>query len=337
MKTIHVTEAIGSILGQDLTRVVPGQFKGVAFKKGHKIQPEDIPILLSMGKDHVYILELKAGDIHENDAAQKLFQLVAGLNIADESASEGKVTLRSTCKGLLKINVEKLQQINSLPGIAVSTLHTDTLVQENELVARTKIIPLAIPQTTLAAIQKICADGPIIQVMALPAKKVGLVITGNEVFYGRIPDKFEKVMKAKLASLGSQVVKTIFTPDNPAEISAAIETLAQTNDLVLVTGGMSVDPDDVTPLAIRQTGADVTVYGTPVSPGYMFLLARLKETPILGIPACGMYHKITILDVLLPRILLNETITAALIAAMGHGGLCLNCEICRYPHCNFCK
>jgi molybdenum cofactor synthesis domain-containing protein len=338
MKTVHVTNAVGLVLGQDLTRVIPGEFKGVAFHKGHIIQSEDIPVLMSMGKDHIYIMELGPDDVHENAAAHQLALLTAGSNVIQDNASEGKVNMRASAFGLLDINVAKLLQINELSGIALSTLHSGTIVKKDEIVAAAKIIPLTLPQTTLNYIEKLCAAEKIIEIRPIPAKKAGLVVTGNEVFYGRIQDKFEKVIQKKLSDLGTHLTKTIFVPDDAKQITTAIEQLSCENDLVFVTGGMSVDPDDITPLAVRQTGAKVIVYGTPVMPGAMFLLAYLNGTPILGIPACGMFSKITVLDVILPKVLMGDEITAHFIASLGHGGLCRTCtEGCHYPNCSFCK
>jgi hypothetical protein len=338
MKTVHVTDAVGLVLGQDLTRVIPGEFKGVAFHKGHIIQSADIPVMMSMGKDHVYIIELSPEDVHENMAAQQLSLLTAGLNIIRDNASEGKVNMRANTFGLLDIHVDKLLQINEMTGVALSTLHSGTTVKKDEIIASAKIIPLTLPQTTLNHIEKLCASEKIIAIRPIPAKKAGLVVTGNEVFYGRIKDRFEDVINKKLLDLGSHLTETIFVPDDANEISTAISQLACKNDVVFVTGGMSVDPDDVTPLAVRQTGANVIVYGTPVMPGAMFLLAYLNGTPILGIPACGMFSKITVLDVILPKVLIGDEITSRFIASLGHGGLCRTCpEGCHYPNCSFCK
>jgi len=338
MKTIHVTQAIGCVLGQDLTQIIPGEFKGIAFHKGHIIQPEDIPTMLSMGKDHIYVLELGPEDVHENMAAQMLSQLTAGSHIELGPAGEGKVNMRATTSGVLKIDIDLLLKINEMPGLALSTLHTDTLVQKDDLIACAKIIPLLLPKSTLQHIEVLCAQQKAITITPLPAKKVGLLVTGSEVFYGRIKDKFSQVIVEKMSALGSQVTQTLFAPDDVQTITSTIHQLAIDNDIVIVTGGMSVDPDDVTPLAVQETGATLITYGTPVLPGAMFLLADLSGTPILGIPACGMFSKITVLDVLLPKILLGDTITHHYIASLGHGGLCRTCaEGCHYPHCSFCK
>ncbi len=338
MKSIHVTNAVGLVLGQDLTRIVPGEFKGVAFPKGHIIRSEDIPVMLSMGKDHVYILELGPRDVHENAAAEQLSLLSAGANILLEHASEGKVKMLADTSGVLDIHIDKLLQLNEMTGVALSTLHSGTLVKKGEVVAAAKIIPLTLPQDTLDHIERICACEKILSIRPIPAKKVGLVVTGNEVFYGRIKDRFEEVIQKKVSDLGSSLSQTIFVPDDIKRVSDAIKELSFENDLVFVTGGMSVDPDDITPLAVRQTGAEIIVYGSPVLPGAMFLFAYLNDTPILGIPACGMFSKITILDVILPKALMGDKITSRFIASLGHGGLCRTCsDGCHYPNCSFCK
>lgn len=336
MKSIPVAKAVGMVLGQDLTRVTQ-ESKGVAFKKGHVITAEDIPMMLSMGKDHVYVLKVRPGSVHENEAAQRLASAVAREGILSDEPSEGKVNMRADATGVLSINQDLLAQINYLRGMAVSTLHDGTVVKAGQLVASAKIIPLTIPASTLQKAEKICLQ-KVISVRQLPSRRVGLIVTGNEVYYGRIEDRFERVVRDKISGLGSEVTEVVFLPDDRELIAQAIARLAAVNDVVFLTGGMSVDPDDVTPAAVRKSGAKVIVYGTPVLPGAMFLLAYFEQKPVIGIPACGMFSKITILDVLLPKILLDEKISRWDISALGHGGLCQTCpEGCRYPRCSFCK
>ena len=338
MKVIDVSQALGMVLGQDFTRIVPGEFKGVAFKKGHIIKAEDIPMLRSMGKNNIYVMEIAPGYLHENDAAEGLAQLVAHDELTFMEVAEGKVNVKAHCHGLLKIDSERLMQINMLAGLALSTLHNDSPVQPGELVASAKIIPLVLPAETIAQAEKICAGQPLIRIIPFVTKKAGLIITGNEVYQGIIEDKFETVIKNKFAALGSEVTQTVFLPDDADLIAENIKKLATTNDIVFVTGGMSVDPDDVTPIAITKAGAKVAVYGTPVLPGAMFMVAYLGDITILGIPACGMFSKVTVLDVVLPKVLAGESITRQYIASLGHGGLCRQCvDGCHYPHCSFGK
>lgn len=338
MKAIDVDKALGMVLGHDMTRVVAGEFKGVAFKKGHIIKAEDIPLLRSMGKNNIYVMEISANEVHENAAAGQLAHLAAHEELTFTQAAEGNVKIKAHCQGLLKIDEERLLKINMLDGLALSTLHNDSPVQLGELVASAKIIPLVVPQLTLEEAKSICADKPLIEVIPFNAKKAGLIITGSEVYQGIIEDTFEAVIKSKLSLLGSQVTQTIILPDDADLIAETIKKFAASNDIVFVTGGMSVDPDDVTPVAVKRAGAKVEVYGTPVQPGAMFMTAYLGEVPILGIPACGMFSKITILDIVLPKVLAGERITRQYIASLGHGGLCRQCSGgCRYPHCSFGK
>ena len=338
MKVIDVSQALGMVLGQDFTRIVPGEFKGVAFKKGHIIKAEDIPMLRSMGKNNIYVMEIAPGYLHENDAANGLAQLVAHDELTFMEVAEGKVNVKAHCHGLLKIDSEGLMQINMLAGLALSTLHNDSPVQPGELVASAKIIPLVLPAETIAQAEKICAGQPLIRIIPFVTKKAGLIITGNEVYQGIIEDKFETVIKNKFAALGSEVTQTVFLPDDADLIAENIKKLATTNDIVFVTGGMSVDPDDVTLVGVTKTGARVAVYGTPVLPGAMFMVAYLGDITILGIPACGMFSKVTVLDVVLPKVLAGESITRQYIASLGHGGLCRQCvDGCHYPHCSFGK
>ncbi|QJW44778.1 molybdopterin-binding protein [bacterium BFN5] len=338
MKSIDVSQAVGTVLGQDLTRIAPGQFKGVAFKKGHIIQAEDIPIMRSMGKNNIYVFEFADDQVHENDAAKRLADLAAGSGLKITEAAEGKVDIQSDMRGLLKIDCERLLELNLLEGVALATLHEGMVVHESQLVACAKIIPLLLPVSTIEQAETICSTGPLLQVLPFRVKTAGLIITGNEVYYGLIQDKFEAVICEKIKVLGGVVASTVFLPDDQERVAETIHQLAQQYDMVIVTGGMSVDPDDITPAAIRQTGAEVAVYGTPVLPGAMFMTAYLNSKPVLGIPACGMYARITVLDVVLPKVLAGEMITRHYIAALGHGGLCRKCaDGCRYPDCSFAK
>lgn len=338
MKIIDVSEALGMVLGQDLTRIVPGEFKGVAFKKGHIITADDVPMLRSMGKNNIYVMEIQPGDIHENDGAQQLSQLAGDQELVFTEPAEGKVNMKAQCQGLLKIDQDRLASINMLDGLVISTLHNDSVVSKGELVASAKIIPLVIPKEVIEEAQAICAMEPLIHIIPLEVKKAGLIITGNEVYHGIIEDKFEGVITKKFAELGSQITKTVTLPDDADLIAENIKMLAKDNEIVFVTGGMSVDPDDVTPVAVGKAGAEVAVYGTPVLPGAMFMAAYLGEVTILGIPACGMFSKITVLDVVLPKVLAGEKITKQYIASLGHGGLCRQCsDGCHYPNCSFAK
>ncbi len=339
-KTIPVDQAVGMILPHDITEIVKDEFKGRAFKKGHIIQPRDVEHLRRLGKENIYVLELGPGEIHENEAAALLAEALAGEGTQySDDVVEGKITIKAACDGLLKINREALLELNLLGEVMCATLHDNTPVKRGEQVAATRLIPLVGERKLVDRAVRI-ADGGEKIIRVLPLKKVraGLVITGSEVFYGRIEDKFEKVLRSKLAKLGSEVGIVRFAPDDPQQIAAEIQACLDSGaELIVTSGGMSVDPDDVTRLGIREAGAEDMVYGSPVLPGAMFLVSRIGQVPVLGLPACGMFHKITVLDLLLPRILAGETIGRREVADMGHGGLCRNCKKCQYPVCPFGK
>jgi molybdopterin biosynthesis enzyme len=339
-KCIPVGEAVGMVLPHDVTEIVKDVFKGRAFKKGHVIRPEDIEHLRRLGKEHIYVLELTAGEIHENEAALLMAAALAGSGVAySPEIIEGKVTMKAAVDGLLKINREALLRFNMLGEVMCATLQDNTPVLKGEQVAASRLIPLVGQRRVVDEAVAVAASGtPVIRVLPLARVKAGLVITGSEVFHGRIEDRFEQVLRDKLTRLGSEVAMVRFAPDDPALIAAEIrQCLVHGMELIVTSGGMSVDPDDVTRQGIREAGAESMVYGTPVLPGAMFLVGRIGAVPVLGVPACGMFHKITVLDLVLPRILTGETIGREELAELGHGGLCRNCTQCRFPVCSFGK
>ena len=339
MKIVSVEDAVGMILAHDMTEIIPGKSKGAAFKKGHIIKNEDIPRLLNMGKEHIYIIEFKEGELHENDAAIRMAKAAAGKSIRLSEPSEGKVDLTSVHPGLLKVNFKALEQINSIDEIMFATLHTNQFITENTKIAGTRIIPLVINEEKIKAVEKIAEDNwPIVEVIPLKILNAGIVTTGNEVFNKRIEDKFGPVIIEKFKELGCSVMRQIFSKDDPDMIAESIKTLIDEGaDIITVTGGMSVDPDDVTPTGIKKSGADIISYGAPTLPGAMFLLSYIGNIPVLGLPGCVMYSKRTIFDLVVPRLAAGEKLYKKDIAKLGHGGMCSGCDICRYPNCGFGK
>jgi len=339
-KSIPVDQAVGMVLPHDITEIVKDEFKGCAFKKGHIIRTEDVEHLRRLGKEHIYVLELTEKEIHENEAARLMAAALAGTGTEyTNEVVEGKVAIKAALDGLLKVDKEALLQFNLLGEVMCSTLHTNTPVKKGEQVAASRLIPLVGERSLVAEAVSIAGAGEkIICVLPLEKVKAGLVITGSEVFYGRIEDRFEQVLRTKLAELGSEVAMVAFAPDDPKLIAAEIQKCLDGGaELIVTSGGMSVDPDDVTRIGIKEAGAEDMVYGTPVLPGAMFLVAHIGKVPVLGLPACGMFHNITVFDLILPRILTGETIGRRQLADMGHGGLCRNCKRCQYPVCNFGK
>jgi hypothetical protein len=282
-------------------------------------------------------MELDSGDIHEDIAGIRLGTAVAGNGIYWRGPKESKVSLYAEYDGLLKINVDALEAINDLPDVILSTLHNNSVVKKDDLLAGTKVIPLVVPEETVAVAENICREaGWVTEVVPFKSLKAGLVITGNEVYKQRIRDGFGPVIKEKMQVFGQDVLRIDYAPDDCEDISSKIKKMVDDGaGLVMVTGGMSVDPDDVTPKAISLTGAEVIRYGAPVMPGAMFMLAYLNNVPVMGVPACGMFFKTTIVDILLPRILVGERLTKRDITLLGHGGLCRGCETCRFPNCTF--
>lgn len=327
------------VLGHDITRIVAGDFKGPAFRKGHVVQKHDIPKLLDLGKEQLYVLELEPGILHENEAATRIASAAAGKGLSLTEPVEGKVNLKATSKGLLKVNVQGLTRINSLERIMFATLHSNQEVHSHQNVGGTRIIPLVIEEAKIREVEDICGHHfPLLEVKPFKACKVGLVTTGSEVYHGRIKDQFSPIVQAKFEHLGSKVLRQVTVSDDQELTVASIFDLIQEGaDFIAVTGGMSVDPDDQTPAAIRATGARVITYGAPVLPGAMFMLAYLGEVPIVGLPGCVMYFRASVFDLIVPRLLAGETVTREDIAAMGHCGLCASCPECRYPVCGFGK
>lgn len=337
MRKVKTENAVGMILCHDLTKIVPGEYKGPAFNKGHIIQPEDIEELLKIGKEHIYIWECQEGYLHENEAAQRISRAAAGDGIEFSEPREGKVNLVASHDGLLKINTETLYNINDIEEVVVATRHTNQLVKKGDTVAGSRVIPLVIKEDKITKVEHICQmSTPVIEIKPLKPMVTGVITTGNEVYHGRIKDRFGPVVIGKLEQLGCSVMPQVLSPDNPVQISESIRQLIKDGaEMIVVTGGMSVDPDDSTPGGVKATGATIVTYGTPLFPGAMFLLAYLDKVPILGLPGCVMYHKATVFDLVLPRILAGEAVTRQELTRLGHGGLCLNCPECRYPLCSF--
>ncbi|WP_028584782.1 molybdopterin-binding protein [Desulfogranum mediterraneum] len=339
MKAIPVEEAVGTVLCHDITRIVPGESKGPAFRRGHVVTDHDISTLLDIGKANLYVYDPRDGYVHEDTAALRLAAAAAGANITLNGPTEGKVTLSAACDGLLEIDTAALMALNSLEDVTFATVHSHQFVQKGRALAGTRVIPLAVPEELLSQAEAICSrNDPLIQVKPLKAARVGVVTTGSEIYSGRIKDGFGPVLRSKFQTLGSTVTEQILVSDQVEMTVQAIRSLlADGADLIAVTGGMSVDPDDQTPLAIRQTGAEIVSYGAPTYPGAMFMLAYLEGVPLVGLPGCVMYHKASIFDLVIPRILAGERLARKEIVALGHGGFCEGCPSCRYPACGFGK
>lgn len=340
MKLIETKNAVGHVLCHDLTRIVPGESKDAQFRKGHVVTEGDIPMLLSMGKDHLYVWEVDENTLHENEAADLLAALCEGAHMRRGAVKEGKIELFATQSGVFQVDVARLNALNALPDIMVATRHTNTAVSAGDKLGGTRIIPLLIDRGRIEEAQLLVGGDPLFRLTPFRTEiRVGIVTTGNEVFYGRITDKFTPVVEKKLAAFGIPVAERRLSDDQTANIVQAIgEVRAAGVDLVLCTGGMSVDPDDRTPAAIRESGANIVTYGAPVLPGAMFLLGYYHDgVPVLGLPGCVMYARASIFDIVLPRIIAGIRMERGDFTRLGNGGLCLQCDTCTYPNCGFGK
>lgn len=340
IKTIDLKDAVGTKLAHDITEIRPGEFKGAAFHKGHTVCNEDLCHLQKLGKNHLYLIDLEADEIHENEAAAIMAKALAGKGVVwKNEPREGKIGLKADTDGLLVVNVAALAAFNMIDEVMCATMHNHTLVKAGELVAATRAIPLVMKRAPVERAAAIAAqNGGVISVRPLRQGKAGLIITGNEVYHGLIQDRFAPILSQKLIDLGCDVDRVSFAPDDAEIIRRTICSYIEHGcDLVLLSGGMSVDPDDVTRKGIRLAGADEVHYGAAALPGAMFLVAYIGQVPLIGVPACGLHHRTTVLDLVLPRILAGEKIGKKELAFLGHGGLCHDCPECTYPHCAFGK
>jgi molybdopterin biosynthesis enzyme len=340
IKTVKVEEALGLKLAHDITEIRPGEFKGPAFRQGHTVCEDDLCRLQRLGKNHLYVLDLEEDEIHENEAAAILAGALAGEGIVwENNPREGKIDLYAAVGGLLRVDVTALAAFNLVDEVMCATLHNRTPVQQGEKVAATRAIPLIMKRAAIHRAAAIASqNGGVVSVKPLQKARAGLIITGNEVYHGLIHDRFAPILRQKVGALGSEVTAVEFLPDDALAIARIIHVFLERGcDLLLLSGGMSVDPDDVTRHAIHQAGATEIHYGSAVLPGAMFLVAYLGEVPLLGVPACALHHPVTVLDLVLPRILAGERVGKADLAFLGHGGLCRDCPQCSYPRCSFGK
>lgn len=344
MREIRTEDAVGHILCHDITQIVKDVKKGVLFKKGHIVREEDIPMLLSVGKEHLYVWEKKEGILHENEGAEILFRICAGNSdtMHGTEVKEGKIELIADVDGVLKIRRDALVAVNSLGEMMIASRHGDFPVKKGDKIAGTRIIPLVIEKEKMDRAVEVAGDEPIFSILPYKEKKIGIVTTGSEVSKGRIKDTFTPVLKGKFEEFPSEIIGQTLPGDDMDQITADILKFIEDGaDLVVCSGGMSVDPDDRTPGAIKATGARIVSYGAPVLPGAMLLVSYYekngKKIPIVGLPGCVMYAKRTIFDLLLPRLIADDEVLVSEIQQLGEGGLCLNCDVCTFPNCGFGK
>lgn len=335
MKKVKVQDAIGMTLCHDITAMVDG-FKGAAFKRGHVITQEDIPKLLDIGKQHVFIWEENAGEIHEEDAARRLSQMTTVNGAHYGSISEGKVQLFADQDGMFRVDKALLAAVNRIGDITITTLPDHYPVKAGDRLASMRIVPLVTEERQIAEAEALCADKQLYDLRPFKPLKVGIIITGSEIYHGRIKDKFERVARAKLAHYPAEILGVHVCDDELDMIVGAGRTLlAEGAELLIFSGGMSVDPDDLTPSAIRETGAEIVSYGVPSQPGNMTLVAYLDQAALLGVPGAAISRPTTMFDVLLPQIFCGDPLTKDDLIRLGEGGLCQMCDNCHFPNCTF--
>lgn len=336
MKIIKTVDAVGEMLCHDVTQIIPGEFKGEPLKRGHVITEEDVPLLLSIGKENLFVWDPNTDMVHENDAAAFLYELVGGENMEASEVSAGRINAFAKVDGILRVNKEKLFELNSVQDVSISTRHDYSIVRKGDMIFGTRVIPLVVTQSTMDEASKVASVEQICQVIPFKKRKVGIVTTGSEVFNGLIQDGFGPMLKKKFEEFDIEDLGQIVVPDDHTQTTASIKAfIDQGADIILATGGMSVDPDDKTPLAIKNTGADIVTYGSPIFPGAMFMLANIGNTVIFGIPGGALHSKRTAFDIFFPRAIAGIKTTREDIVRLGNGGLCLNCKTCIYPNCGF--
>lgn len=339
MKLIKTEEAVGHVLCHDMTQIIKDQYKDARFRKGHVVTEEDIPVLLSMGKEHLYVWEMTPGMLHEDEGAARLAALCQGENMVISAPKEGKIEVFAGCDGLFEVDSQRLTAVNMVGDVMIATRHGNTAVRKGDKLAGTRVIPLVISEEILDGVNEIAGPEPLLSLRPWKRKTAAVVVTGNEVKKGIIQDTFSPVVIDKLAAYGVETRFLTYSGDGVDQVSGAVAEARSTGaEIIVCTGGMSVDPDDSTPGGIRAAGANVISYGAPVLPGAMFLLGYFDDgTPVMGLPGCVMYAGATIFDLMLPRIIADVPVTKADLASMGEGGLCLGCKPCRYPICPFGK
>lgn len=335
MRKVAVEEAVGLELCHDITAMRDG-FKGAEFKRGHIIQEEDIPRLLDIGKKTIFVWEEHAGEIHEEDAARRMAAMALVEGAYYTEPSEGKVLLLAKERGMFRVNTSLLNQINGIGDLTIATLPDHYPVEVGARLASMRIVPLVTKETQILEAEALCKEKNLLALYPYQSKKIGVIITGSEVYTGRIQDKFEPVVRAKMKQYPAEIIGITICDDKLDMIVEAAKThLENGADFLIFTGGMSVDPDDLTPTAIRQLGAEIVTHGVPAQPGNMTLVAYLGEVPILGVPGAAINLPTTMFDVLLPQIFAGERFTKEQLIRLGDGGLCQMCKTCHYPNCTF--
>ncbi len=335
MKKVNVENAVGLTLCHDITAMYDG-FKGPLFRRGHVITEADIPRMLDIGKKTVFVWEPASGEVHEEDAARRMAAAIGAPLSHYEGPSEGKMVLRADCAGMLRVNTALLRRLNSIGDITITTLPDHYPVVPGSRLASMRIVPLVTQEAPIAELETLCRTERLLDLLPYQTKKAGIIITGSEVYSGRIRDKFEAVARAKLAKYPCEILGAAICDDDLAMLTGAAKRFLDAGaDVLIFSGGMSVDPDDLTPSAIRALGAEIVTHGVPSQPGNMTLVAYLGGVAVLGVPGAAISMPTTIFDVLLPQVFAGARFTKEELICLGEGGLCQQCSACHFPNCSF--
>ena len=354
VRVVPVEEAVGKVAAHDMTRIVPGQFKGPEFRAGQRISPGDICRLQTMGRFHVAVTDEEpaqprsnaaSSTVHENAVAELFARRMAGSGVTYAlPPKEGKIDFKAAIDGLLCVDVERMLKFNLVPEVMVASRHDATTVKQGESLAGTRAIPLFLSSELLSKALDALEGGPLFRVLPLRKARVGILVTGTEVFNGLIEDRFEPIIRAKVTAFDCEVARVEIVPDDKERMKAAVRAMREAGaDLLITTGGMSVDPDDVTRLAMIEMGLTDIIHGIPVLPGTMSLVGLIPgdgdapDMQVIGVPACALYHRTTFLDLVLPRLLAGRRFTRAEAARLGEGGYCTGCKPCTWPRCWYGK
>ena len=335
MRKIPVEQAVGMALCHDITAMRDG-FKGAAFRRGHVIEADDVEKLKDLGKRTVFVWEENAGELHEEDCARRMAAMAPVEGAHYTGPSEGKVLLMADAEGMLRVDVDLLRQVNGIGDITISTLPDHYPVRPGMRLASMRIVPLVTQESQILRAEELCRDRPLLRLLPYGPRRTGVIVTGSEVYTGRIKDKFEPVVRRKLAAYPGEILGVTLCDDDASMIAGAARAfLDRGADFLIFTGGMSVDPDDVTPTAVRRLGARIVSHGVPAQPGNMTLVAYLGDIPVLGVPGAAISLPTTMFDVLLPAVYAGEQIKKEDLIRLGDGGLCQLCAQCHYPNCTF--
>ncbi|HEX6383903.1 MAG TPA: molybdopterin-binding protein [Anaerolineae bacterium] len=321
---VPLEEAEGKILGHNIA----GPDGRRAFRKGKPLTAADIETLRQLGRSTVYVATLEADDVDEDTAARRIAEAAMGVGLRLSGPSTGRANLYATIRGLVRVDVARLMQLNACPGVTLATLPTNIATDEGKMVATMKVLPYAIPEATVRRAEEIASTGePLLRVDALAPRAVGLILSGSPSARDRIVRSFETAMRLRLEALGSTIERVDFVPleeeiGESELVERLQEQIAAGLDMIILAGETAImDRYDIAPRAVERAGGEVTCFGAPVDPGNLLMLAYVDRVPVLGAPGCARSPKDNIIDLVLPRLLAGDRLSQTDIVAWGHGGL----------------